>query len=41
VTPNILAKLEYVTQTYDGYPANNILSEGKFNGLMISANVGF
>lgn len=41
VTPNILAKLEYVTQTYDGYPANNILAEGKFNGLMISANVGF
>lgn len=41
VTPNILAKLEYVTQTYDGYPAANILSEGKFNGLMISANVGF
>jgi hypothetical protein len=41
VTPNILAKLEYVTQTYDGYPVNNILSEGKFNGLMISANVGF
>lgn len=41
VTPNILAKLEYVTQTYDGFPANNILSEAKFNGLMISANVGF
>jgi hypothetical protein len=41
VTPNILAKLEYVTQTYDGYPAANLLSEAKFSGLMISANVGF
>lgn len=41
VTPNILAKLEYVTQTYDGYPAANLLHKAEFNGFMISANVGF
>jgi hypothetical protein len=41
VTPSILAKLEYVTQSYDGYPAANLLHKAEFSGLMFSANVGF
>ncbi len=40
-TPNILLKLEYVTQTYNDFPANDILHEGKFNGLMIEGVVAF
>lgn len=41
MTPNILTKLEYVTQNYDGFAATHLLHQAKFNGLMISANVGF
>lgn len=41
LTKNILAKLEYVSQQYDGYPEANILHEGKFNGLMLEAVISF
>ncbi|WP_223034108.1 hypothetical protein [Hanstruepera marina] len=41
LTKNILAKLEYVNQTYDGYPEANILYDGKFNGLMVEAVISF
>ncbi|PNQ72217.1 hypothetical protein C1T31_12895 [Hanstruepera neustonica] len=41
LTKNVLAKLEYVNQQYDGYPSNNVLYEGKFNGLMIEAAISF
>ena len=41
LTKNILAKLEYVSQTYDGYPVDNILYDGKFNGLMVEAVISF
>ena len=41
MTKNILMKLEYVSQSYDGYPQDNILYDGKFNGLMIEAAISF
>ena len=41
LTKNVLAKLEYVHQSYDGYPSDNILHEGKFHGLMIEAVISF
>jgi hypothetical protein len=41
VTPNVLAKLEYVRQNYKDYPTSNILSGGKFHGLMIEGTVAF
>jgi hypothetical protein len=40
-TKNILLKAEYVKQTYDGFPANNIYNGGKFDGIVVEAVVGF
>lgn len=41
MTKNILAKIEYVNQKYDGFNNNNILHEGKFNGFVFEAVIGF
>jgi hypothetical protein len=41
VTPNILAKAEYVNQKYSGYPVINIRHGGKFNGVMFEGVVAF
>jgi hypothetical protein len=41
VTPNVLAKLEWVKQNYNDYPLANILHGGQFKGFMISGAVGF
>ena len=41
ITPNVLAKAEYVTQEYNGYPVNNIRSGGKFHGMMLEGVVAF
>ena len=41
ITPNILAKAEYVTQKYFGYPTTNIKSEGRFNGMMLEGVIAF
>jgi hypothetical protein len=41
ITPNVLAKAELVDQKYFGYPAANIKSGGKFNGVMLEGVVGF
>ncbi|NNE25762.1 MAG: hypothetical protein HKN09_02865 [Saprospiraceae bacterium] len=41
LTKNILAKLEYVNQEYNDYPATSTFAGGKFNGFMIEAVVGF
>ncbi len=41
MTPNILAKIEYVNQEYKDFPSSSIFAGGKFNGLMIEAAVGF
>lgn len=41
VTKNILAKIEYVNQNYDGFPTGSTFDEGRFNGIMVEASVGF
>lgn len=37
----VLLKAEYVNQTYDAFPDANILSGGKFDGLVVQAAVAF
>jgi hypothetical protein len=41
ITANLLAKAEYVKQTYFGYPASNIKSGGQFKGMMFEGVVAF
>ena len=41
LTNNILLKGEYVTQKYNDFPTANILRDGKFNGVVLQAVVGF
>ncbi|MEO5643123.1 MAG: hypothetical protein ABIQ40_12410 [Bacteroidia bacterium] len=41
VTKNIMMKVEYVDQEYKNFAATDIRSNGKFNGFMIQASVGF
>src|SRR5688500_9973212 len=41
LTPMIMAKLEYVTQEFTGYPSNHVRHGGKFSGLMLEGVVGF
>ncbi len=41
MTKNILVKLEYVNQKYDGYNQNSILHDGKFNGFVAEAVIAF
>ena len=41
VMPTLLTKLEYVSQTYHAFPANDIRNGGKFNGVMITGTVAF
>jgi hypothetical protein len=37
----VLAKAEYVNQTYHGYPVSSIKNGGKFNGMMLEGVVAF
>jgi len=41
VTPNVLAKLEYVNQKYTDFPLADIRNGGKFKGFMVQGVVGF
>jgi len=41
VTPNVLAKAEYVNQKYLDFPTTDIRNGGKFHGLMIEGVVAF
>ncbi len=41
MTRNIMAKVEYVNQKYDGYADTNILHDGKFNGFLLEAIIAF
>jgi hypothetical protein len=41
ITANLLAKAEYVKQTYFGYPASNIKNGGEFKGMMFEGVVAF
>ncbi|NIK92770.1 hypothetical protein GZ212_11460 [Mangrovimonas sp. CR14] len=41
MTKNILAKVEYVNQKYDGYDNTSILYDGQFNGVVVEAVISF
>lgn len=41
LTNNVLAKIEYVNQTYNGYPVGDLRENGKFSGLMLEAVISF
>jgi len=41
LTKNILAKLEYVNQSYSDFPTGDILDGAEFNGLMMEAVISF
>lgn len=41
MTKNILTKVEYVTQSYNGYNAASVFHDAKFNGFMVEAVISF
>lgn len=41
LTKNVLAKIEYVNQTYDGFDTVSIFADGKFDGIMMEAVISF
>jgi len=41
LTPNVLLKAAYVSQSYSDYPAESIYDNGKFNGVTIEGVVAF
>src|SRR5690625_140010 len=41
MTKNILAKLEYVRQTYDGYSTDSKFNGGEFDGVVFEAVISF
>ena len=41
ILPGLLAKGEYVSQKYTGYPTANIKNGGRFNGMMVEGVVAF
>jgi hypothetical protein len=41
VTPALLTKIEYVNQTYNDFPSNDIRNGGQFKGFMIQGAVAF
>src|SRR5690606_6893082 len=41
MTKNILAKLEYVNQKYEGFPTNDLRNGGKFDGVVVEAVISF
>lgn len=41
LTKNVKAKIEYVSQTYDGFDVGNILNKGKFNGIVFESIISF
>lgn len=41
LTNNVLAKAEYVSQSYDGFPASSVFDGGKFSGIVLEAIISF
>jgi len=37
----VLAKLEYVNQSYDGFDSSHIFSGGSYHGVMVEAAITF
>ncbi len=41
LTNNVMAKLEYVNQQYDGFAAGDLRANGEFSGIMLEAVISF
>jgi hypothetical protein len=41
ISPNMLTKVEYVTQSYEGFPATDIRHGAKFNGFVVQGSIAF
>lgn len=41
ITPNVLAKVEYMQQNYNDYPSGTVYNEGEFSGFMIEGVIMF
>jgi hypothetical protein len=41
LTKNVLAKAEYVSQNYKGFPDTSVFEDGKFNGFVLEAIISF
>jgi hypothetical protein len=41
IMPGVLTKVEYVRQTYGGFPTIDIRHGGKFDGVMVEGAIGF
>ncbi|MCG1037113.1 hypothetical protein [Polaribacter sargassicola] len=41
MTKNILMKMEYVNQKYEGFATTSTLNDGKFNGVILEAAISF
>ncbi|WP_069130635.1 hypothetical protein [Rhodohalobacter halophilus] len=41
LTKNVLAKVEYVSQKYDGFATGSVFNDAEFNGLMLEAVISF
>ena len=41
MTKNVMAKIEYVNQKYNGFPARSIQDGAEFNGLTLQGSIAF
>jgi hypothetical protein len=41
ITPGMLTKVEYVHQSYDGFPADNLFNGAKFSGVVVQGAITF
>lgn len=41
MTKNVMVKIEYVKQNYDGFPTNSIYSDAQFDGLTLAGSIAF
>jgi hypothetical protein len=41
ITPGMLTKVEYVHQSYDGFPADNLYNGAKFSGVVVQGAITF
>lgn len=41
MTKNVMTKVEYVNQKYNGFPAGSIQDGARFNGVMLQGSIAF
>ena len=41
ISPNMLTKVEYVRQDYDGFASASLMNGAKFNGFVVQAAIAF